>query len=64
MGMCHSFLAPEGNIATDDLVCMLEGMGISAGIDLNKVTECSMMAEEIYGQVCPSRVLRVGPLRK
>ena len=51
-----------GNVATEDLVCMLEGMGVSTGIDLDKVIECSKMAEGVYGQVCPSHVLRAGPV--
>lgn len=50
-----------GNVATEDLVSMCDGMNINTGVDMKKVIECAKMAEEIYGKVCSSRVLRVGP---
>ncbi len=50
-----------GNIATEDLVSMCDGMGVETNVDIRKVIEAAEMAETIYGRVCPSRVLRVGP---
>ena len=43
---------PQGSldITTEDLVFMLEEMGISTGIDLDKLSYCTDFAEEIIGR--------------
>jgi hydroxymethylglutaryl-CoA lyase len=40
---------------------MLEDMGISTGIDLDKLVEAAELAQRIVGRELPSGVLRAGP---
>jgi len=53
-----------GNICTEDFVFMCEEMGISTGVDLEKLIECAQMAEEIVGHPLPGKVLRAGSLKR
>lgn len=39
LGGCPYAQGATGNLATEDLVYMLQGMGIETGIDLNSVVE-------------------------
>jgi hydroxymethylglutaryl-CoA lyase len=49
-----------GNICTEDFVYLCEEMGISTGIDIERLIECAHMAEEIVGHVLPSKVMKAG----
>lgn len=40
LGGCPYAKGASGNVATEDVVYMLDGMGISTGIDLNKLVAC------------------------
>ncbi len=51
----------SGNIATEELVHMLEDMGLSTGVDLESLIEVAGMAEGLLGRTLPSGVLRAGP---
>jgi hydroxymethylglutaryl-CoA lyase len=53
-----------GNICTEDFVFMCEEMGISTGVDLEKLIDCAQMAEEIVGHPLPGKVLRAGSLKR
>ena len=50
-----------GMAATEDLMHMLEGMGIKTGVDLNKVIDCVWMLEKIIGRSSFGRVSKAGP---
>jgi hydroxymethylglutaryl-CoA lyase len=50
-----------GNIATEDLVHMLEDMGVATGIDLDALLGAALIAQEIVGAALPSKVLKAGP---
>lgn len=54
--------APDatGNIPMDDLVFMLEGMGIPTGVDLEKMIETSRWLEGILGRTLPGMVMKAG----
>jgi len=45
-----------GNVCTEDLVFMLNEMGIETGIDLDKLIECAEMVEQIVGHPLPGQV--------
>ena len=47
---------------TEDIVQMLEEMGVSTGVDLYKLTEVVWMAEEIVGHRLWGHVSKAGPL--
>jgi hydroxymethylglutaryl-CoA lyase len=60
MGGCPYAPGAAGNVSTEDLVYLLEGMGIRTGIDLSKLLEAGRVAESIVGRALPSKVLRAG----
>jgi hydroxymethylglutaryl-CoA lyase len=47
-------------VATEDLVYMLQGMGIGTGVDLDKLVEAGRAAESIVGRSLPAKVLKAG----
>jgi hydroxymethylglutaryl-CoA lyase len=50
-----------GNIATEDLVHMLEDMDVSTGVDLQALLAAARLAQEIVGAELPGKVLKAGP---
>lgn len=61
MGGCPYAPGATGNIVTEDLVHMLEDMGMATGVDLDTLLSCARMAEEMVGRELPSQILRAGP---
>ncbi len=55
LGGCPYAPGASGNLATEDLVAMLHGMGVETGIDLNALVECSRMAAGFVGRSLPSK---------
>jgi hydroxymethylglutaryl-CoA lyase len=53
-----------GNVCTEDLVFMCEEMGISTGIDLERLLGCARLAEDIVGHPLPGSVMRGGSLAR
>ena len=51
-----------GNICTEELVLLCEEMGISTGVDLDRLIEVGRMAERIVGHILPSELIRAGSL--
>lgn len=51
----------SGMAATEDVLHMLEGMGIETGVDLDKLIECVWMLERIIGRPAFGHVSRAGP---
>ena len=51
-----------GNICTEELVMLCEEMGISTGVDLDKLIEVGRMAEEIVGHQLPGELIHAGSL--
>jgi len=56
--------AAAGNVCTEDLAFMCEEMGIRTGIDLERLTDCARLAEDIVGHPLPGSVMRGGTLNK
>ncbi len=61
LGGCPYAPGASGNIATEELVHMLEDMGIATGVDLEALIEVAAYAEKLVGRELPSQVLRAGP---
>lgn len=59
-GGCPYAKGASGNIATEDLVYMLEGMGHSTGVDIQKLIETSKWLEKRLGHALPSKVAKAG----
>ena len=51
-----------GNISTEDLVSMLEEMGMATGIDLARLIDASRAVQELLGRPLGAHVLRAGPV--
>lgn len=58
MGGCPYAPGAAGNLATEDLVYMLNGMGIKTGVDLEKLVDSGSLAQEILGKKLPGRYLQ------
>jgi hydroxymethylglutaryl-CoA lyase len=60
MGGCPYAPGAAGNLATEDLVYMLHGMGIQTGIDLDQLAEAGKVAESLVGHPLPGKVHQAG----
>lgn len=50
-----------GNVATEELVALLDDLGVATGIDLGGLIEASVLLEGLIGRPVPSRVAHAGP---
>jgi len=55
LGGCPYAPGASGNVATEDVVYMLEGMGVETGIDIDKLVDCSTLASTLLGHEVPSK---------
>ncbi len=62
LGGCPVPAGATGNIATEDLVSMLEEMGIETGVELGALVEASRAAQAVLGRPLGSHVLSAGPV--
>jgi len=60
MGGCPYAPGASGNVATEDLVNMLEEMGIETGIDLQGLIDCAKYAREIVQRDLPGHLITAG----
>lgn len=58
LGGCPYAKSATGNLATEDLVWMLDGLGIETGVDLDALTATSVWLAEQLGRPSPSRTVR------
>jgi hydroxymethylglutaryl-CoA lyase len=58
LGGCPYAESATGNLATEDLVWMLDGLGIGHGVDLDALVATSVWMAEKLGRPSPSRVVR------
>ena len=58
LGGCPYAKGATGNVATEDLVYLLHGMGIATGIDLDRLVDAGQYISEQLGRPSGSRVAR------
>ncbi|MCG9755940.1 hydroxymethylglutaryl-CoA lyase [Shewanella insulae] len=58
LGGCPYAKGASGNLATEDLVYMLHGMGIDTGVDLNTLIEAGNNISQALGRVSGAKVAR------
>ena len=58
LGGCPYAKSATGNLATEDLVWMLDGAGVETGLDLDRLVETSVWMAEQLGKPSPSRVVK------
>ena len=61
LGGCPYVPQAAGNLPTEDVVFMLEDMGIATGIDLEAVIRAALRLEKILGKMLPGQVMKSGP---
>jgi hydroxymethylglutaryl-CoA lyase len=61
LGGCPYAPGASGNIATEELVHMVEDMGVGTGVDLEAMIDAAHTAETVVGRELSSQVLRAGP---
>ena len=63
LGGCPFAPRATGNIATEDLIYLLDGEGVRTGIDLDRLLEVSRWLGDVMERELPSLVARAGPFR-
>ncbi|WP_126425970.1 hydroxymethylglutaryl-CoA lyase [Brevibacillus marinus] len=58
LGGCPYAPGASGNIATEELVYMLNGMGYRTGVDQQKLAEAGRYIQQVLGRELPSKVLK------
>ncbi len=58
LGGCPYAPGATGNLATEDLLYMLHGLGYETGVSLDAVCDASLAIEPLVGHALPSRYLR------
>ena len=59
LGGCPYAAGATGNVATEDLVQMLDSMGVHTGLDLDAILDAAWLIEQELGRPLPSRNLRL-----
>ncbi|MHB8506323.1 MAG: hydroxymethylglutaryl-CoA lyase [Acidimicrobiales bacterium] len=57
LGGCPYAKSATGNLATEDLVWQLDGLGIRTGVDLRRLVSTSTWLAQVLGRPSPSRVV-------
>jgi len=63
-GSYPAIMGFTGNACTEDLVAMLDAMGVRTGISLERLVALGQLAEEILGRELQSHVVRTGLARR
>ncbi|HVP69359.1 MAG TPA: hydroxymethylglutaryl-CoA lyase [Anaeromyxobacteraceae bacterium] len=58
LGGCPYAPGASGNLATEDLVYLLRGMGYETGVDLDKLVSAGELAQSLVGRRLPGRTLQ------
>ncbi len=62
LGGCPVPPGATGNIASEDLVSMLEEMGIATGVSLDALLDAARAVREVLGRPLGSHTLVAGPV--
>jgi hydroxymethylglutaryl-CoA lyase len=61
LGGCPFAPRATGNVATEDLVYLLEGEGVETGVDLEALIGVAQWLESLLGRQLPGQLYRAGP---
>jgi len=59
LGGCPYAKGASGNVATEDLLYLLDGMGIKTGVEMNKVLEAAFFIEKKLGKTVASKQMTI-----
>jgi hydroxymethylglutaryl-CoA lyase len=60
LGGCPFAPGASGNLATEELVYLLEDAGVATGVDLDALLDAARLASDLLGRPLPSGLLRAG----
>ncbi|HJK98353.1 MAG TPA: hydroxymethylglutaryl-CoA lyase [Polyangiaceae bacterium LLY-WYZ-14_1] len=60
LGGCPYAPGAAGNLATEDLVYTLHGMGVETGVDLDRLWQAGQVAQTLVGHPLPGKVHKAG----
>lgn len=63
LGGCPYAPGAAGNVSTEDVVYMFDGMGVKTGIDLEKMIQINQWFAEIMDKPLPSKMAKAGMFR-
>jgi len=58
LGGCPYAPGAAGNLASEDLVFMLHGMGVQTGVDLPRLVAAGRLAQRLVGHELPGKYLK------
>jgi hydroxymethylglutaryl-CoA lyase len=58
LGGCPYAPGAAGNLATEDLLYMLHGMGVETGVELSRLVDAAELAQELIGRRLPGKYLQ------
>lgn len=58
LGGCPYAPGASGNLATEDLVYLLNGLGLETGVDLDRLVAAGALAQRLVGRRLPGRALQ------
>jgi hydroxymethylglutaryl-CoA lyase len=61
IGGCPNVPRAAGNLPTEDVVYLLEDMGVATGIDLEAAIAAAQLLEKTVGRPLPGQVMKSGP---
>jgi len=61
LGGCPFAPGATGNICTEDLVYLLDEMGVDSGIDLRALIKVAQRLESVIGRNLPGQLMKAGP---
>ena len=61
IGGCPTVPQATGNLATEDVVYLLDELGIETGIDLGAAIRAARLVEEVLGTALPGQLMKSGP---
>jgi hydroxymethylglutaryl-CoA lyase len=64
LGGCPYAPGASGNITTEDLVHMLDDIGVATDVDLDRLIDAARLAQDIVGRELPGQVMKAGPRTK
>lgn len=64
LGGCPYAPGASGNLATEDLVYMLHGMGYETGVDFSKLIAAGALAQRLVGRKLPGKTLQAELARR
>jgi len=61
LGGCPFAPGATGNVPTEDVVHLLDSLGMATGVDIDSLIDVALDLEKVIGRTLPGQVMRAGP---